>query len=116
MDESISHLLREYQKTGDINIAEEIIGKIAPDLGRFLKSCVSKNSPKNHVWEDALQETLVVIAGTLAAFDGSNPVGFKSWCFVVARNKLANQFRGTKTEVNTVVDPDLLREALANLE
>lgn len=115
MDDAISHLLRKYHETGDIAAAEEIIQKIAPDLGRFLQSRISKRSARSDAWEDALQETVVGVAEMLAAFDGSDPEKFRSWCFAVARNKLANQFRGTKTELNTIVDPDLLREALSDL-
>jgi RNA polymerase sigma factor (sigma-70 family) len=113
--ENIGDLLREYQNDGDPALAEEIIETIGPDLSRFIRSRIPTDSPKNHAWEDAVQETFIAIAETLGAFDGSNIQSFRRWCFTVAKNKVRDQFRGTKVEVNTIVDPELLWEALSAL-
>jgi len=114
--DSLTDLICRYQETRDPADAEKIIETIGPDLSRYIRSRIAPNSAKRDAWEDAFQETLVAIVRGLPSFHIGNADTFLSYCYAIARNKVADQFRGTKTEMNTFVDPELLREALAGLK
>ncbi len=112
----LPELLSQYRECREVaeaeRLAEEIIEFLAPDLSRFIRSHFSSNSAKRDAWEDAYQETLAGIVDTLPAFGSAEAESFLKWCYGLARHKIADQFRGRKTAVNTVADPELLREAL----
>jgi len=108
----------KYQKCSDRKaverLAELIIGEVGPDLLRYIRSRIPKNSAKRDACEDAFQETIIGILSVIPGFRGSNEAQFRGLCYSIARFKVYDLFRGSKTSVNTIVDPEILREALNN--
>lgn len=115
--DTLPELLSRYQDCRSLAeaelLVEKIIDLVGPELSRYIRSRFPWNSPKNDAWEDAYQETLVGIVETLPSFGSADADRFMRWCYGFARHKIADQFRGRKTTVQTLVDPELLREALA---
>ena len=95
-------------------LAESIIGDVGPDLIRYIRSRIPKNSAKRDACEDAFQETIIGILKVIPSFRGSEEGQFRCLCYRIARYKVSDQFRGSKTSMNTIVDPEILREALNN--
>ncbi len=115
--DALPELLSRYQDCGSLAeaepLAEAIIDRVGPELSRYIRSRFPWDAAKNDAWEDAFQETLVGIVETLPSFGSADADRFTRWCYGLARHKISDQFRGRKTTVQTLVDPELLRDALA---
>ncbi len=115
--DAFPELLSQYQNCRSLEeaeqLAEQIIDRVGPELSRYIRSRFPWNSAKKDAWEDAYQETLLGIVATLPSFGSTDADTFVQRCYGLARHKIADQFRGRKTTVRTIVDPELLQEALA---
>ena len=114
--ESLDDLVRQYQNSRERaeleRCADEIIDRVGPELSRFIRSHFPSTSRNRDAWKDAFQETLLALITGLPGFPVGEGRCFKSWCYGIARHKVRDQFRGRKTTVNTIVDPELLRDAV----
>lgn len=115
--DALPELLSQYQDCRTLAeaepLAEKIIDRVGPELSRYIRSRFPWDSSKNNAWEDAYQETLLGIIESLPSFGRTDADDFVKWCYGLARHKIANQWRGRKTTVQTIVEPELLRDALA---
>jgi RNA polymerase sigma factor (sigma-70 family) len=112
--EPLIELVRRYQETLDEEVREEcalkILEQIYPPLTLFIRSHARAEN-----CEDILQECLVAIFKSLRAFHGGTDEMFLGFVYRIARNKIADSFRGRKMELRIEADPEILREALAPL-
>jgi RNA polymerase sigma factor (sigma-70 family) len=106
MDDLIK-LVRTYRFAAGLaerlRIAEQIFRLIEPDLRVFVFSSIS-----NDAAQDALQEVLKAVATSLNKFQGDTEKQFWSWCYKIARNKLADHYRQQYAERVQPVAPDEL--------
>lgn len=65
--------------------------------------------------DDALQETLISVAGEMPGFDYDRSRGsFKGWLFRIARRRIADQFRKRARQQRQPTDPDAVIDELAD--
>lgn len=86
------NLARRYQEAESLEaklaLAEEVVCAVGSELRVFIHRRCGADKV-----EDIHQETLVGIAKGLARFYGQTEKQFWEWCYHVARNKIADQFR-----------------------
>lgn len=99
---------RAQEDTGERErLADDFFCQVGPEIHRYIRSRVPREAVN-----DALQETLLAILDGLPVFRGRDDASLWSWCYRIASHKCAEQFRGRKMRQLTIVDTDLLREAL----
>jgi RNA polymerase sigma factor (sigma-70 family) len=65
--------------------------------------------------DDALQETLISVAGEMPGFEYDRTRGsFKGWLFRIARRRIADQFRKRARQQRHSIDPDAAVDDLAD--
>ena len=86
---------------------EKIIREIGPELMAFARCCV-----KREIAEEIYQETLLVISLNLGKYKGASDNTFRSWCFRILRNKIANSLKGKKFEDVVEFNDESMRDAI----
>ena len=92
MAESLIRLVSAYRKTkalhARIRFAEELVLTVFPPLKAFIfRSCPAGAA------EDVIQETLSAVIEKLDSFNGKTEPALWSWCYQIARWKVADHFR-----------------------
>lgn len=88
-------------------LADEIFRKVEPKLRAFVFGSVTINAAP-----DVLQEVLKAVALSLRKFEGNSQGEFWSWCYRIARNKLADHFRRRSSDRLLPMSPDEMRQLL----
>ena len=86
---------------------EKIIYEIGSELLRF--ACQNLN---REIAEEIYQETLLVISLNLGKYKGDSDNTFRSWCFRILRNKIANFLKEKKFEDVVEFNDESMREAI----
>ena len=79
--------------TERLRLADDLFAIIEPEMRFFMFTHTSPDAAP-----DVLQEALKGIATSLDRFAGNSEGEFWSWCYRIARNKLADQFRKQGTD------------------
>ena len=107
----LSEMVNDYRAatTFEQRVAavEKIIHEIGSELLRF--ACQNLN---REIAEEIYQETLLVIALKLGQYKGDSDNTFRSWCFRILRNKIANFLKEKKFEDVAEFNDESMREAI----
>lgn len=113
--EQMVDLIRQYRESTD-PVAREAFGCQFFDLVRpRLYAYICCRCPKQHA-EDVCQQTLLGIFTNLHQFHGMADAQLCSWCYRVARNKIADHYRKANTKRGglVLVAPEELWKAIEN--
>lgn len=103
----VIQLVRSYREAATLDqrltVGDALLRQIAPDLQLFLLS----SSPRDSA--DLLQEILVLIVRGLLRFEGTTEQAFWAWGYRIARNKLADHFRGKAMKLEPIAPEDIGR-------
>lgn len=106
--DAIIKLARTYRLSTSLpdrlQLGDELFRLIEPKLRLYLLSALPP-----HAAEDALQETLKGIVTGLPSFAGHTPSEFWSWCYRIARNKVADHLRKSSADRALPMPPEEMR-------
>ena len=88
----------ERAKAGDAAAMAEILGALAPVLGRYGRAMCRNDTDA----EDVLQDALLAVAQNLPSFEGR--ASLSSWAYMLARTACARKRRGLKNQPFTHED------------
>ena len=104
----VIQLVKSYREAATLDqrlaIGDELLRRIAPDLQLFLLGSVQPDTAA-----DLLQEILVLIVRGLVRFEGTTEPAFWAWCYRIARNKLADHFRGKSMRLEPMAPEEIGR-------
>lgn len=82
------NLVKEYQRTHDPVVGDEIVRRISPGL----RLRIRLHAPLEMV-DDLLQETLIAVMVRIDHFKADTDAQFHGYCYTITRNKIADAFR-----------------------
>jgi RNA polymerase sigma factor (sigma-70 family) len=104
-------LVRQYRESVDLDRRLALARTIFEAVSSRVYQYIRRRCPREHV-DDVCQETLAGISKNLHLFHGTTDKKFWGWCYGVARNKVADQFRGQERDPLAQVDPDDVWQAV----
>ncbi len=85
---SLLALVKQFQQTRDLGVADEIITIIRPTLHFWISA-----GARSQAVDDVLQETLIAIFTNLDKIEFQSDAHFYGFCKGIARNKIVDDFR-----------------------
>lgn len=90
-----------------IVFAEDIVARVGPLMERYVRARCREEGA-----DDAVQEVLLAIATRYPRFRGRTDSQFFSWCYRIARNKLADRIRRKLARPTTSLEVEEIRRAV----
>lgn len=90
-----------------LRFTEEIILVVGPALREF----IARHTRPDLV-EDVWQETLIAIAIGIAKCNADTEAAFWTWCYTIARRRMADQWRQIGRLPTISLDPELFEQAI----